>query len=237
MKNKKVIIYILVIIIILFLISILIINSIKKRNNHLKFKTEYESLNNKTAFKDTKYREITIPKDNPFIYSSMEEVIDKMDKKQTFIVYFGANWCPWCRSVINTFIDISKENNIDKVYYIDVRKDNNMDNEIRNVYSLDNRSNIYLSHKGTEAYNKFIDRASDILPAYSHGDVKSLEGTKYQGEKRVGAPNFIIIKKGEPTYMTTGISKKQTEPTMKLTKEIKKDTENKFKKFYKIYKK
>ena len=37
--------------------------------------------------------------------------------------------------------------------------------------------------------------------------------------------------------MTTGISKKQTEPTMKLTKEIKKDTENKFKKFYKIYKK
>ena len=238
MKNKLKSIFIIVILIIIIVPGLIVIREQSKINDeHLKFKKDYEKLNGKTTSSNKKYRSITIPEDNPFVFSTVEEVVDKMNNKDTFIVYFGANWCPWCRSVLNTFIDVSKEYNVKKVYYVDVRPDNDQSKEIRNVYSLDNNGNIYLSHKGTKAYNQFIDKASDVLSSYSHGDVKTLEETKYQGEKRVGAPNFIIIKKGEAVYLTTGISEKQTNPYMDLTKEIKNDMKKDFNNFFKKYEK
>ena len=85
----------------------------------IKFKEEYESLNGK-KYKNKKIRDVKIEKDNPFVYKTAEEIVDLIENGESFIVYFGFSKCPWCRSMIETFIKTAKENNIDKIYYVDI---------------------------------------------------------------------------------------------------------------------
>ena len=85
----------------------------------IKFKEEYESLNGK-KYKNKKIRDVKIEKDNPFVYKTAEEIVDLIENGESFIVYFGFSKCPWCRSMIETFIKTAKENNIDKIYYVDM---------------------------------------------------------------------------------------------------------------------
>ena len=207
--------------------------STKKSNEDaLKFKSDYESLNGvETSSEGVYYRELDLDEDNPFVYTTLEEINGKIDNKESFIVYFGANWCPWCRSVLPTAIEEAKDAGIDTIYYIDVRPDNDEENDIRDIYSLDEKKKIYLSHEGTEAYHKFIKTADSILSEYSsHGvDVK---GTEFAGAKRVGAPNFIQVKKGKPVVKITGISEEETDPYMELNDEILDDMSEIFSEFF-----
>ena len=53
-----------------------------------KFKEDYESLNGeKTQDGQNTYREINIDYNNPMTYSSFKEILDKINNKDTFIVY------------------------------------------------------------------------------------------------------------------------------------------------------
>jgi len=195
----------------------------KDNEDALKFKEDYESLNGvETSREGVYYREITIDEDNPFVYSTIEQINKSIENKESFIVYFGANWCPWCRSVLPTAIEEAKKAEIETIYYIDVRPDNVVDNDLRDIYSLDDNNKIYLSHKGTEAYHKFLEYANDILPDYSSHGV-SVEGTEFEGAKRVGAPSFILVKKGTPIERISGVSEAETDPYMELTREILED--------------
>ena len=64
-----------------------------------KFKQEYESFNGeKNDYFE--YRSLSIDEENPFIYTTAEDIVKKIENKETFIVYFGDPECPWCRSVI-----------------------------------------------------------------------------------------------------------------------------------------
>lgn len=194
----------------------------------LRFKEEYESLNgHETSVEGRNYRTITIDEKNPFVYTTLDDVNKKIENKETFIVYFGANWCPWCRSVLPIFIEEAKEAKVDKVYYIDVRPDNDIEKDIRDVYSLGEDNKPYISHEGTEAYHKFLEYADSILSFYSSHGVTLTDGTK-----RVGAPNFIYVIDGVPTKKVTGVSDKETDAYMELTDEIKEDTKNIFKDFF-----
>ena len=73
----------------------------------IKFKEEYESLNGK-KYKNKKIRDVKIEKDNPFVYKTAEEIVDLIENGESFIVYFGFSKCPWCRSMIETFIKTAK---------------------------------------------------------------------------------------------------------------------------------
>ncbi|MBR0384937.1 MAG: thioredoxin family protein [Erysipelotrichaceae bacterium] len=159
-----------------------------------------------------------------------------MDEGKTFIVYFGANWCPWCRSILPTFIELARKNNVRTVYYVDVRPNNDHEREIRNVYAVNENGEVYRSHEGTAAYNEFIARAKDVLADYTRSDVESLDGTKWEGEKRVGAPNFVLVVKGEPVQMITGVSLLQTDPYMELTEELLADVADILQRFMNDYK-
>lgn len=202
------------------------------KEDSLKFKESYESLNGvMTGDGEHEYRTITIPEDNPFIWSAAEEVVAMMEDKKTFVVYFGANWCPWCRSVLPSFITVCQEMGVDPVYYVDVRPDNDKEQEIRDVYALDEDGNVYLSHEGTEGYHRFIELAAPVLRDYSTGDVASLDGTPYAGAKRVGAPSFILIKDGQAVQRISGISGAEDDPYMELTDEILADMRSQFESF------
>ena len=201
----------------------------------LAFKEDYEKLNGQETASGKLYREITIDPDNPFVYADCADIVKMMDEGQTFIVYFGANWCPWCRSVLPTFISKAKENKINTVYYVDLKPDNDEEKEIRNVYAVDENGVIYRSHEGTEAYNQFIKKAAAVLADYQRSDVESLDGTEWEGEKRVGAPNFVLVVNGEAVDMTLGISLQQDDPYMELTADILEDVADIFQKLMTEY--
>lgn len=202
-----------------------------QNENAMRFKKDYEKLNGVEIKTQGKYyRSINIDIDNPFVYTSLEDINKRIENKESFIVYFGANWCPWCRSVLPTFISLCKEESINTVYYIDVRPDNDTEKDIRDVYSLDKKNKPYISHEGIDAYHKFLEYANDVLADYDN------HGTKVEGVKRVGAPNFILVKAGVVTKKITGVSEKQTDGYMDLTEEMNEDMKKIFKEFIKEFK-
>ena len=192
----------------------------KELSDAEKFKEEYESINGKTnETTNKKYRSISIPKKNPFVYSTAEEIVDKINKKETFVVYFGFKECPWCRSVIEQLIQVAKDKKIDKIYYVDVTG-------IRDVKELNEAGEIITTDEGTEAYRVLIEKLSDVLDDYT----LTKEEEKIEvGEKRIYAPNVVAISKGKALQLETGISDELTDPYDKLTKSIKNYSYKQFK--------
>ncbi len=186
----------------------------------LTFKEEYEALNEQEG-----YREVEIDEDNPFVYSSLEEVIEMMEDEETFIVYFGANWCNWCRSVLPTCIEVADELGIETIYNVNVRPDNDIDQDIRNIYELDEDGNAYLAHEGSDDYQTFLQLANNIL----------LADDNMPSEKKVYAPNFILIRKGVAIEIATGISSLQSSKTEELSTEMLEEMREIFTNFFNDY--
>lgn len=189
----------------------------------IKFKEEYEKLNGKKNDQGKKYREITIDSKNKMVYKTTEEVLNLIDKKKSFILYFGFDTCPWCRSVVPTLASISKELN-QEVYYIDVK-------DIRDTFELDDDNKPKLVKKGSKDYSKLLEKLEPVLEDYTLTDSDNNEIKV--GEKRIYAPSIVSVIDGKAKELTTGISDKQTDGYMKLTKEMEKDTYNKIKKVLK----
>ena len=210
--NKK----ILMVILILFSFCFLVACN-KKQNNNYSFKDDYESLNSIEG-----NRKVSISKDNPFIKVEASEIVDMINNKETFYVYFGFSACPWCRSVIEKSIEVANKNNIKEIYYVDVLK-------IRNKLVYE-KGNIKTSQSGTDDYYKLLDKLSNVLSDYELYDENgNLIDTK---EKRIYAPNFVYIKNGKAIELVEGISDKQTDSKMELSIEILKDEEDIFADFF-----
>lgn len=207
---------------------VLVLNIQKVINNNsqtdgIKFKEEYEKLNSKKNDQGKKYREITIDSKNKMVYKTTEEVLNLIDKKKSFVLYFGFDTCPWCRSVVPTLASISKELN-QEVYYIDVK-------DIRDTFELDDDNKPKLVKKGSKDYSKLLEKLEPVLEDYTLTDSDNNEIKV--GEKRIYAPSIVSVINGKAKELTTGISDKQTDGYMKLTKEMEKDTYNKIKKVLK----
>lgn len=192
-----------------------------------KFKEEYESFNDKEN-DYFKYRNLSIDEENPFIYTTAEELVKKIENKETFFVYFGDPECPWCRSVIEEAIKSANENNVKKIYY--VRVWDGFHNEIlRDVYELEDGKPV-LKSKGTDAYYKLLNYFDELLDDYTLTDDN--ENTIETGEKRIFAPNFISVKNGKAEKIIQGISQKQEDFNSELTDEVIKDEKEIFENFY-----
>lgn len=216
-------------IIVTILAAIVLVLNIQKvisnnsQTDGIKFKEEYEKLNGKKNDQGKKYREITIDSKNKMVYKTTEEVLDLIDKKKSFVLYFGFDTCPWCRSVVPTLASISKELN-QEVYYIDVK-------DIRDTFELDDDNKPKLVKKGSKDYSKLLKKLEPVLEDYTLTDSDNNEIKV--GEKRIYAPSIVSVIDGKAKELTTGISDKQTAGYMKLTKEMEKDTYNKIKKVLK----
>lgn len=116
----------------------------KNNDDALKFKNEYEALNNSSVKMD-------ISESNPIKYATFDEIVEVLTKG-TGVVYFGFPGCPWCRNVIPVLFDVAKENNVDTIYYFNPR-------EIRS--------------DGDDAYQKLITILNDYLEENDEG-VKTL---------------------------------------------------------------
>ena len=224
MKDNK-----LFMIIVTVLAAIVLVLNIQKvitnnsQTDGIKFKEEYEKLNGKKNDQGKKYREIIIDSKNKMVYKTTEEVLNLIDKKKSFVLYFGFDTCPWCRSVVPTLASISKELN-QEVYYIDVK-------DIRDTFELDDDNKPKLVKKGSKDYSKLLEKLEPVLEDYTLTDSDNNEIKV--GEKRIYAPSIVSVIDGKAKELTTGISDKQTDGYMKLTKEMEKGTYNKIKKVLK----
>ncbi len=212
--------------VVISMLLVLTITACKINNSDsLKFKEEYESLNNKSNENNgKKYRSISIPKDNPFIYKTADELVDMLQNKESFIVYFGFNSCPWCRSVLPTLIEVSKNLNIDKIYYVDV-------SDIRDTIVVNEDGELQTTKEGTKGYYKLIDLLKDVLSDYklTNKDGKAISAN----EARIYAPNVVRVERGKGISLTTGVSELQTDGYMDLTDDMIKETYSKFEKVLK----
>jgi len=89
-------------------------------NDNLKFKFEYELYNN-ISYDNNKKIKVKIPFNNKIEYvkeKDLESVLTSGDR----VVYFGYTTCPWCRNIVTPLIEVINDNNIDKLYYVDVEK-------------------------------------------------------------------------------------------------------------------
>ncbi|MCF0125254.1 MAG: hypothetical protein HUJ68_05780 [Clostridia bacterium] len=195
----------------------------KNSNDEYKFKEEYESLNGLIREKDGKtIRTISIPANNRVKYSTEEEIIQKIDNGETFVIYFGYSDCPWCRSILPTLIKVIKKRNLPVLYYVCVE-------DIRDTLTVSNSREITTVKSGSDGYYKLLEKLAPVLNDYSLNDS---EGKFIKtNEKRIYAPNIVSIIKGIPTQMVEGISKSQDDGYTELTKDMTKESYDIFDKF------
>ena len=212
---KKIILSILII-----TLSLVVVGCSKEKTDAMKFKEEYESINgvvNEHTKKEN--RELSISKDNPFVYATADEIVEKINKKETFIVYFGFAECPWCRSVLEELIHAAEDKNVDTIYYVDVLN-------IRDTREIGEDGEITTTKEGTEGYMKLVELLDEVLADYTLTNENEEEISA--GEKRIYAPNVVAIANGKAIQLETGISDELKDPYSKLTKKIKNYAYKKF---------
>lgn len=197
-------------VIVLFILFIGIISitgcSKEEESDALKFKKEYESLNNKTINKK-KLRSVSIDKENPIIYKEAKDIVKMIDDNESFIVYFGYAESPWCRSMVEELIKVAKDYEMD-IYYVDIK-------DIRDEKELDDEGNIVTKKEGTKDYLELLNRLDNLLEEYKIDDIS-------MNEKRINEPTVIAIANGTPLEITNGISDNQKNPNAKITDKMKK---------------
>ncbi len=213
--------------IVLLLVFVFILTGCGNKEG-VKFKNDYESVNGEVNKNGKEHRVVNIDKDNPFREVSADDIVNKINKGDTFYVYFGSRLCPWCRSVIEKAIEVSKNKGIKTIYYVDIWDDDG--NEIlRDKYILDGNT-PKLDVNGTDSYYELLKVFDKLLDNYTLTDDN---GNKIEvGERRIFAPNFIYVKNGKVERVTDGISDKQKDSREELTREILKDEEDEFDKFF-----
>ncbi len=213
---KKLITMILVIIL---LVTVTACDKVDKSSDAYRFKEEYESLNGKDNGNGKTIRTITIPDKNPIKYASTDEIIEKMNQQESFVVYFGFAECPWCRSMIEQLLESAEDHDIDTIYYVYVLN-------IRDQFQIDDEGVPRRTNEGTEGYRSLIVKMENVLSDYT---LKDKEGNEISvGEKRIYAPNVVAVVNGTAEKMVEGISEQLTDPYAELTDKMKKESYNSF---------
>ena len=215
--------------IIIFMMGIVLLFSFTGCHNNketsnadaVKFKEEYEALNNTKNEKNGKqHRVLDFDEDNSFIYTSASEIIKMMEDKENFVVYFGFASCPWCRSAIPTLMEVADDLELYPIYYVDVK-------EIRDTKVINEEGKVVTEKEGTEEYYQLLEKMDSVLENYT---LTNQDGNEVEtGEKRIYAPNIVSVIDGEAVELTDGISPNQTDAYMELTDKMKKESYDKIK--------
>lgn len=198
-------------------------NEFINNNDAIKFKEEYEVLNNKDTGYGEKYKKINISIKNPVIYSNYDEIIDII-KHKTGIIYLGFPECPWCRTALPVLFDVLKDNNINKLNYLNILNE-------RDSFTIEDNQLVYSKNengeeiKGTKEYHELLNILDEHLSNYT----LELDGKIYEtGEKRIYAPSVIFVKNGNVLGIHVSTIDSQNSGNDELTEE-------QYKELYDIY--
>lgn len=173
----------------------------KEETDAIKFKNEYEALNNEKD--NNECVKINIDEENPIVYADFEKVIDLI-KNETAVIYFGFPECPWCRNAIPVLLDAAKELGIEKIYYYNALS-------IRDKKTIGEDGNIVVEEEGTKEYKELVELLYNYLPVYA--------GLNDDTIKRLYFPTVLFIKNGEVIGLHTSTVPSQENPYTELTKE------------------
>lgn len=171
------------------------VNKFEINEDALKFKEEYESLNNEG------YKKIEISKNNQIKYSNYEEIVNVLTKG-TGIIYLGFPECPWCRNAVPVLLDAATETGVEKIYYYNALS-------IRDKKSLDKNGEIVIEKEGSKEYKKLVEVLYDYLGEY--------EGLNDPSIKRIYFPTVIFVKDGIIKGLHVSTVDSQKDPSKNLT--------------------
>ena len=154
----------------------------------IKFKEEYEKLNNKENPNNKKlYPSVDINKDNPIKYSNYDEVLEIL-KSGTGVIYFGSPNSALSRILIVPLLTSAEESEVETIYYM------NLEEEAESLM-LDDKLNVVIEHEGTKGYFKLVSALDSIL---SENILISADGDKVStGKKKIEMPTVVFVKDGE----------------------------------------
>ena len=158
-RKKDLIINILISIIIVLSIVFIWKYSYVKETDNIKFSNEYTNVN----------------KSNKFVYKNLEGILDILNNK-TGIVFFGFPECIWCQKYAVYLNEVINEENIDEIYYINIKEDRNKNTEnyiklveLLNKHLIDNDNqkqlyvpNLTIVKNGEIIYNNNETASIDI---------------------------------------------------------------------------
>ena len=196
-----------------------------------KFEKEFESLNDVLVVEDRTYLSVNINNPNPIKYLDTKTLIEKIDNKETFLVYFGYAECPWCRTVIETMLSQAKEYNIENIYYLNIE-------DIRDEYIINENNELFLSKEATEDYKILLEKLDTMLDLYQPLEYIDAKGDTVVvpiNEKRIYGPTLMFIKEGIPTLKTTGIPQNINDPYQYLSDEMREESKTYFDNIYTEY--
>lgn len=187
MKNKIIISIIVILIFLLGICTYLFMNNNNDNNDALKFKEEYESLNNTIRDSDgASYNNISVSKNNPIKIVDAKGALKVLQSKNA-VLYVGAGWCPWCRNAVPVLFEVAHKYNVKTIYYL------NLDSE-KSSYKIEN-DKLIQTKKGSNSYYDLLDKLSDRLNDYKLTDK---DGNEYDTkEKRIYMPYVLTIKDGK----------------------------------------
>ena len=153
----------------------------------LRFKEEYESLNGlpRSDTSCSLYHTTYIPTENQVHYIDASGAFDLLTAESA-VIYFGANWCPWCRNIIPILLEETKKAGVESLFYVDITNE-------RDTFCLQGEKAIKET-AGTKGYYQILEVLDAYLLPYTltSGSGKSI----YTGEKRLLIPFLLVISKG-----------------------------------------
>lgn len=180
-----------------------------KNPEGVEFKTEYESLNGEKNSNGKEYVPIELPKENPMVYATADEIVEALDGDA--IIYFGFSSCPWCRNALPVLIDAAKEKEVEKILYFDIKEE-------RDQLELQEDGSIKEIKPKGEGYQKIYDKLYDSLEVY--------EGLNDDSIKRIYAPTVIFVRGGKVVKYHVSTVESQVDASVPMTDEQKQELRN-----------
>lgn len=139
LKEKKLLVIIISVFVIL-VVGILLITLNKdalqgtaKSPDEVKFKDEYEKLNEEVTEDGKKYPEVKLPENNLIKYSTTKDILNIFENKEDAVIYFGFPTCLYCRSAIQVLCDTAKNTELETIHYLDVEEKDENHNKLLNT--------------------------------------------------------------------------------------------------------
>ena len=175
-------------------------NDSSVKQEALRFKEEYESLNGKENDSGIDYVNVVIEADHPMVYADIDQLLEVI--KNDGIIYFGFDECPWCRNALPVLIEAAREKEVSEIYYYDIKG-------IRDELVLNEEGMIEVMKEKSEDYQLIYDALYDSLNIY--------EGLNDDTIKRLYAPSVFFIKEGKVMLMHESTVESQKDPSVMMS--------------------
>lgn len=176
------------------------------------FKNEYEQYNNIAYDGENELTNLELPLDVDINYISGLDATSFL-KKGTGILFFCVPTNPSCRNAVPILLEAAKDNNVDKINYINIEN-------FQNTYEIiDGKLTKTIDEQ--EGYYDVLKALDDVL------ENKYMVDGIDTNEKRISSPTFIFVKNGEIVgthFNLVELDENQTifdELTKKQAKELK----------------